>query len=62
MLAVILAVGVTGAANGAERPHYDVRVRLDPDAGTLDAHVEITAPGTTSFVLGRDLVADARPC
>ena len=55
MVAVVLAVGISGAAHGAERPHYDITLRVSPDAGTIEARVEITSPGASSFVLGRDL-------
>jgi hypothetical protein len=50
----------------AQSPAYDLVVRLDPGRGTIEAHAEISDPGSSAFVLARDLairrlVADGVP-
>ena len=68
--ALALAVAVLALATlrveAAERPAYDLRVRLDPALGAIDAHVDISHPGSSTFLLARDLtirriVADGVP-
>ena len=59
-------VSLTLRIAAAERPAYDLRVRLDPALGTIDAHVDISQPGSSTFLLARDLaihrvVADGVP-
>jgi hypothetical protein len=54
------------AAVATERPEYAIRIRIEPPAGTIDGLVEISSPGTSRFVLSRDLrirrvLADGRP-
>jgi len=47
-----LAAGSTG---GETQPAYDLRVEVEPEAGTIHARAEIRSPAATTFSLARDL-------